>query len=270
MWTKIMSIGKKLATKKAAEKATNTSDGQTLFDQLGKFKIAMGCFPIVALVFILVAPLLILIPSFSAIHLLQFVDPAYADQTSSSSGTLTSSEFDEFYFNQCDGEWSGDIYDFNNSSICEAGCGLCSITHIIDILTNNKYTPGEVNKQLREHYNGNVGIYAPGGSSVAKLVEFAVEKYNLKSTHHSNVDDALKDMKSGNKVLICSDNGNGLNFVLPDGGGMYSGNHVIMCYKTDGENCWVKDSGKAGGNSVKYTKQQLGNINYIGYYVLSK
>lgn len=87
MWTKIKAIGRQIAAKKTAEKATNTSDGQTLFDQLGKFKIAIGCFMIAIIALIFIAPLLVLIPSFSAIHLLQFVDPAYADQTNGSSAT---------------------------------------------------------------------------------------------------------------------------------------------------------------------------------------
>ncbi len=180
---------------------------------------------------------------------------------------MSSSDADEFYFNQGDGPWANVSYDAGGGTIASSGCGLVSITHCIDILTGSDFTPDEINDQLREYYNNNIAEYAPGGSVVAKLVEFAVGKYGLTSAHYNNVDDAIKDMASGNKVIICSDNGDGAHFIDP-AGGKYSANHVIMAYKTDGENVWVKDSGRANGNSVKYTKEEFSKIDFVGWYVL--
>ncbi len=171
--------------------------------------------------------------------------------------------WDSLYFKQCGNEWSA-----GGSSICQSGCGLCSITHVIDLLTGETFTPLDISNQLREHYNGNVSAYAPGGSIVSSLVSFATEKYGLTSTHYNNIDEVANAMKSGGKVVICSDNGDGNHFVNADGS-MYSADHVIMAYKYDGENFWIKDSGR-GGNSVQYTKEQLSKIDYVGWYVLEK
>ena len=186
---------------------------------------------------------------------------------SSSAGSMSFSDADELYFNQGDGPWADVIYDAGGGTIASSGCGLVSITQCIDILTGNSYTPDEINEQLKEYYGGRTSEYAPGGSVVAKLVEFAVSEYNLTSAHYTNVDEAIADMASGNKVIICSDNGDGAHFIDP-AGGKYSANHVIMAYKTDGENVWVKDSGRAGGNSVKYTKEEFSKIDFVGWYVL--
>lgn len=177
------------------------------------------------------------------------------------------SDVDGFYFNQSDGPWADVPYDASGGTIGQAGCGLVSITHCIDVLTGNDFTPDEINEQLKEYYNGETAVYAPGGSSVPKLVEFAVGKYNLTSNHYSNVDDAIADMASGNKVIICSDDGTTAAF-LTASGTYYAANHVIMAYKTDGSNVWVKDSGTPGGNSIQYTRDQFAQINYVGWYVL--
>ena len=185
----------------------------------------------------------------------------------STANAMAFSDADALYFNQGDGPWADVIYDAGGGTIASSGCGLVSITHCIDILTGNSYTPDEINEQLKEYYGGRTSEYAPGGSVVAKLVEFAVSEYNLTSAHYTNVDEAIADMASGNKVIICSDNGDGAHFIDP-AGGKYSANHVIMAYKTDGENVWVKDSGRAGGNSVKYTKEEFSKIDFVGWYVL--
>ena len=68
--------------------------------------------------------------------------------------------------------------------------------------------------------------------------------------------------------MILSDNGKA-DFIKADGG-TYKANHVIMCYKTDGENCWVKDSGTDNANSIKYTKAQISQINFAGFTVIGK
>lgn len=248
------------AGKQAKSLIDSTNDGDKVLSFISKpikYLLAVGgsIFAFILIVFIMVV-------SFPDALLSGF---AAADTGNSS--TMAPSDWDDFYFNQYEGEWANVVYDASGGTIAQAGCGLCSITHVIDLLTGNDYQPQEISEQLKEYYNGNVSIYAPGGSVVGKLVEFAVGKYGLTSNHYDNIDDALRDMSSGQKVLICSDNGDGSHFVRPDGG-TYSANHVIMCYKTDGENCWVKDSGISGGNSVKYTKEQLSQIDFVGFYVI--
>ena len=195
-------------------------------------------------------------------------DMSSTGSSSTSTSTLDASEFDSLFYPQCLAPYSGVTFDAAGNDICSGGCGLCSITHAIDILTGQNFTPVDINNQLQSFYS-NVNEYAPNGSIVGKLVEFAAAKYSLTYNHYYNIDDALNDMKNGTKVIICSDNGSGPHFVSVNGG-MYTANHVIMCYKTDGENCWVKDPGQNAGNSVKYTKEQLGQIAFAGFYVIGK
>lgn len=229
-------------------------------DRIGSITIGCSCALIIFLLLVLA------IVTYPLVIASSWFGGTLAGQAAESS-SMSSAEVDEFYFNQSDGPWADVPYDASGGTIGQAGCGLVSITHCIDILTGNDFTPDEINEQLKEYYNGETAVYAPGGSSVPKLVEFAVGKYNLTSNHYTNIDEAIADMQSGNKVIICSDNRSGLNFIDP-AGGKYSANHVIMAYKTDGENVWVKDSGRPNGNSVKYTKEEFSKIAFVGWYVL--
>ncbi len=264
---KMRSIAKKIGAANKLAKAFNETNEQKT-GLLSK-KTMMYLIPCVCLFFLITVVPLFFLSSISSTSIMQGVDPAYASETSSGGGnSKTPENWDELYYNQYDEPWGSVIYDAAGHTIAEAGCGLCSITHVIDLLSGTNYRPDEISDQLREYYNGNVAVYAPGGSVVSKLAEFATGKYGFKATTYYNIDEALADMSQGNKVMILSDNGKA-DFIKADGG-TYKADHVIMCYKTDGENCWVKDSGTDNANSIKYTKAQISQINFAGFTVIGK
>lgn len=266
MWGKIAGVTKKMfVAKNTAQTLKESSNGLAGLNPL----IKMALIPAILIGAAIFGTVLIIAMVLSSLTFHDIYgatnESAYADTGSSNAPA----NWEELFYYQWQGPWADIPYDASGNTIGQAGCGLVSITHCIDLLVNKSFTPDEISNQLREYYGGNVAAYAPGGSYVPKLVEFATDKYGLVATHYTDVGEALKDLSTGNKVLICSDNNSGANFINGNTGNMYSANHVIMCYKSDGENCWVKDSGE-GGNAVKYTKEQLGRINFVGFTVLSK
>ena len=183
------------------------------------------------------------------------------------------------YFNQGDGDWANVIYDATGDTIRGGGCGLVSITHVVDILLGLGYKPHEINEQLlawaaEKGYSR--GYYAPGGSYVPALAEFAVDKYGFEMETFDKNDPngarkAVEKMKeTGGAIIFSAGPNHGQVFKDPITNNNYSANHVVMAYDTDGDTVFVKDSGRAGGNSVEYSVDEIAKINFVDYHVLWK
>ena len=93
MWGKILAAGKKFVAAKAKEQAIKKGaeavEEEGLFAtiaKIGQVPMMIGCAGIIAIALLLIAPILIIIPSFGTISIMQGVDPFFAH---ASTGKLT-------------------------------------------------------------------------------------------------------------------------------------------------------------------------------------
>ena len=147
---------------------------------------------------------------------------------------------------------------YADSTIARAGCGICSLAHVVTMLTGQSVTPPDVVHALQQKYSSWTSYFVSGvGTSHGILGPLAESEWGLKSEVIDRSVETFKTVcESGGMVILSS---NGSDFVNSNGDNYHSGGHYIAVYKYSSGYFYVKDSSDAAidGSCVKYSESQM-------------
>lgn len=155
--------------------------------------------------------------------------------------------------------WSG--LPYWTGSVARAGCGLCSYTVVIDVLTGNNYTPADM-LGIRGDWKGMDGYpdnnTGSGNESHADFTRrmFEVETYNI--SH--DVETLKQELSNGEACsIVCAA---GRAFKNKSGTWRYSSGHFIAVVGYDEQGFHVADSAYSSdqGTDVVYSDGEMATM----------
>lgn len=161
------------------------------------------------------------------------------------------------------GYWSG--------TVASAGCGLCSYTVIVNVLTGADYTPTEM-LEIRGDWRGMDGYPDDKtGSGKKTHHDYTLDKFDIETW---NIDTTVEDLKNALKeketaAMVCS---RGNAFKNKSGTWRWSSGHFVAVLGYDEEGFHVADSayGYDEGANVVYTDEEMARMlrgaNHITVY----
>ena len=170
---------------------------------------------------------------------------------------------DTVQYSQAGQPWSGVPYW--SHTIGRSGCGLCSYTVVVDLLTGADYTPDEMLK-IRGDWSGTEATLdsrfgTPNGETHQQWSENA---FGFTTTRvpvtRASLNDALSD--DGESATIILARGSGV-FKNADGTWRSSSGHFVVCYRVDENgNYHVQDSGTTPekGTNVVYSPKDMDRL----------
>lgn len=161
-----------------------------------------------------------------------------------SSSGADMSDFDSLYFAQDDPRWANEPY--GEVEIGPAGCGLCAACHCISILLGEEVDPPTLATKMREvdpslSFNpyGVGTVYAPWMAAIEKIYSGQISI----NQHGYSLDAAKTALEQGHPFVFGIGAGTGEIIKLSNGGfRQTNGGHVMMAYKMENGNIYVKDS----------------------------
>lgn len=185
-----------------------------------------------------------------------------------------------FYCQWYGGDWTGHAYW--GSTIADAGCGLVSTTHAVNILTGHTYTPVEM-YDLRAEYGCDQST-AYGANGVCGMDEskqiasdFLRDRFNIVNEEIPSTTDAYAEQLSkGDRVIlfcihsVSTHDSNGGDW-HPHPRGHFL---IAYAYDPDTQTFKVRDSSHKQGADCSYTWSQMstlvGNVSGRGSHVLRR
>lgn len=163
----------------------------------------------------------------------------------------------EIHFQQGGGQpWSS--LPYWTGTIASSGCGLCSYTVMVDVLTGNDYTPTDM-LRMRGDWKGMDGYPDDKtGSGRMTHAEWTKNKFDI-SSHRIDVSlDAMKSEMNGTEkvAIVCAA---GSSFKNNDGSWRWSSGHFIAVFAHDEHGFHVTDSAvnTSQGKNVIYSDSDM-------------
>lgn len=161
-------------------------------------------------------------------------------------------------------EWVG--LPYGDGTVASAGCGLCTATHCINIVTGKNYTPKDV-YMMRKGY----GIdqtkwgYVAGADwnhNYPEVAEMNRELFGVKAEciAGASIERYKQELQAGHPIQFC---GGDCMMLDAQGNQHWHEGHFICFYKYDGTYFYAKDSSLPTaelGNKIKYSEEQMAEL----------
>ena len=193
------------------------------------------------------------------------------DDDDDSDSNSVSTDADNIHFLQFDSNssWANKIWGAGNT-IGRTGCGLCSLTCVIDILKGQNYTPDQVSDKLQQAYP-NSADYCQSGQSGPNTAINGSKAFGLTATQCTDINKLKQALQDGKCIWLGA---GGRVFVNSNGGVTHHSGHCVMFYKYADGKYYCHDSAETA-KVTQYTEAQFQAIvnasnGHSGTFIISK